>query len=63
MDYPRHGKYGFRRWLPSWKLVSGLCLGFLGVLMGVGGISYALVSKPNINEAAEAQNNVYYWAD
>ncbi|WNF28221.1 transglycosylase domain-containing protein [Streptomyces sp. C11-1] len=63
IDYPRYGKYGFRRWVPSWKLVSGLCLGFLGLLMGVGGISYALVSKPNINEAAEAQNNVYYWAD
>ncbi|MFB7228573.1 transglycosylase domain-containing protein [Streptomyces fimicarius] len=63
IDYPRHGKYGFRRWVPSWKLVSGLCLGFLALLMGVGGISYALVSKPNINEAAEAQNNVYYWAD
>ncbi|WP_137229444.1 transglycosylase domain-containing protein [Streptomyces sp. BPSDS2] len=63
IDYPRHGKYGFRRWVPSWKLVSGLCLGFLGVLMGVGGVSYALVSKPNINETAKAQNNVYYWAD
>ncbi|MFD4016092.1 transglycosylase domain-containing protein [Streptomyces sindenensis] len=63
IDYPRYGKYGFRRWVPSWKLVSGLCLGFLGVLMGVGGISYALVAKPNINETAKAQNNVYYWAD
>ncbi|MEW2063038.1 transglycosylase domain-containing protein [Streptomyces sp. NPDC007002] len=63
IDYPRHGKYGFRRWMPSWKLVSGLCLGFLGLLMGVAGVSYALVSKPDINEAAEAQNNVYYWAD
>ncbi|WP_032795754.1 transglycosylase domain-containing protein, partial [Streptomyces sp. HCCB10043] len=61
--YPRYGKYGFRRWVPSWKLVSGLCLAFLGVLMGVGGISYAVVSKPNINETAKAQNNVYYWAD
>ncbi|EFE76007.1 penicillin-binding protein [Streptomyces filamentosus] len=63
IDYPRYGKYGFRRWVPSWKLVSGLCLAFLGVLMGVGGISYAVVSKPNINETAKAQNNVYYWAD
>ncbi|NUV66950.1 penicillin-binding protein [Streptomyces sp. CAI-121] len=63
IDYPRYGKYGFRRWVPSWKLVSGLSLAFLGVLMGVGGISYAVVSKPNINETAQAQNNVYYWAD
>ncbi|MEV5578868.1 transglycosylase domain-containing protein [Streptomyces parvus] len=63
IDYPRYGKYGFRRWVPSWKLVSGLSLAFLGVLMGVGGISYAVVTKPNINETAQAQNNVYYWAD
>ncbi|MEU3155428.1 transglycosylase domain-containing protein, partial [Streptomyces griseus] len=63
IDYPRHGKYGFRRWVPSWKLVSGLCLGFLGVLMGVGGVSYALVTTPEFNKTAKAQNNVYYWAD
>ncbi|WP_254812113.1 transglycosylase domain-containing protein [Streptomyces cavourensis] len=63
IDYPRYGKYGFRRWLPSWKLVSGLCVGFLGLLMGVAGVSYALVSKPSIQDAAKAQNNVYYWAN
>ncbi|RST25079.1 penicillin-binding protein [Streptomyces sp. WAC04770] len=63
IDYPRYGKYGFRRWVPSWKLVSGLCVGFLGLLMGVAGVSYALVSKPSIQDAAKAQNNVYYWAN
>ncbi|WP_078562471.1 MULTISPECIES: transglycosylase domain-containing protein [unclassified Streptomyces] len=63
IDYPRYGKYGFRRWVPSWKLVSGLCIGFLGLLMGVAGVSYALVSKPSIQDAAKAQNNVYYWAN
>ncbi|CAO0827662.1 Biosynthetic peptidoglycan transglycosylase [Streptomyces microflavus] len=63
IDYPRYGKYGFRRWLPSWKLVSGLCVGFLGMLMGVAGVSYALVDTPKIQNAAKAQNNVYYWAD
>ncbi|NEB36831.1 transglycosylase domain-containing protein [Streptomyces sp. SID14515] len=63
IDYPRYGKYGFRRWVPSWKLVSGLCLGFLGVLMGIGGIAYAWVVPPDINKTAKAQNNVYYWAD
>ncbi|MBT3076948.1 transglycosylase domain-containing protein [Streptomyces sp. CBG30] len=49
--------------MPSWKLVSGLCVGFLGLLMGVAGVSYALVSKPSIQDAAKAQNNVYYWAN
>ncbi|MFH8881903.1 transglycosylase domain-containing protein [Streptomyces californicus] len=63
IDYPRHGRYGFRRWLPSWKLVSGLCLGFLALLMGIGGIAYALVVPPEVSKTATAQNNVYYWAD
>ncbi|MEV5156965.1 transglycosylase domain-containing protein [Streptomyces sp. NPDC053728] len=63
IDYPRAGKYGFRRWVPSWKLVSGLCLGFLGLMMGAAGLAYALVVPPEVNKLATAQNNVYYWAD
>ncbi|TXS23229.1 penicillin-binding protein [Streptomyces sp. gb1(2016)] len=49
--------------MPSWKLVSGLCLGFLGLMMGAAGIAYALVVPPEVNKLATAQNNVYYWAD
>ena len=63
VDYPRAGKYGFRRWVPSWRLVSGLCLGFLGLMMGAAGIAYALVVPPEVKDLATAQNNVYYWAD
>ncbi|MET7491835.1 transglycosylase domain-containing protein [Streptomyces sp900116325] len=63
IDYPRAGKYGARRWLPSWKLVSGLCIGFLGLLMGFAGLAYAMVGTPKVKDAAKAENNVYYWAD
>ncbi|MFE9722095.1 transglycosylase domain-containing protein [Streptomyces sp. NPDC005794] len=63
VDYPRAGKYGYRRWVPSWRLVSGLCLGFLGLMMGAAGIAYALVVPPEVKDLATAQNNVYYWAD
>ncbi|WKX10723.2 transglycosylase domain-containing protein [Streptomyces sp. NL15-2K] len=63
VDYPRAGKYGWRRWVPSWKLVSGLCIGFIGSLVAVAGIGYAMVSVPNIADTAKAQNNVYYWAN
>ncbi|MER5894950.1 transglycosylase domain-containing protein [Streptomyces sp. NPDC001876] len=63
IDYPRAGKYGARRWVPSWKLVSGLCLSFLGLMMGAAGIAYALVVPPNIQDTAKAQNNVYFWDD
>ncbi|MGW0465615.1 transglycosylase domain-containing protein [Streptomyces sp. NPDC003027] len=63
IDYPRYGKYGWRRWVPSWKLVTGLFLAFLGSLMGAATIGYAVVGVPNEDLAAKAQNNVYYWAD
>lgn len=63
IDYPRHNKYGWRRWVPSWKLATGLCLGFVGSLMAAATIAYAMVDVPNPDKTAEAQNNVYYWAD
>ncbi|WP_225832724.1 transglycosylase domain-containing protein [Streptomyces sp. NK08204] len=63
IDYPRAGKFGWRRWVPSWKLVSGMFLGFVGSLVVMVGVGYAMVSIPNENDAAKSQNNVYYWAD
>ncbi|GAA3989622.1 transglycosylase domain-containing protein [Streptomyces plumbiresistens] len=63
IDYPRAGKYGVARWVPSWKLVTGLFIGFFGGLVAVAGVGYALVSVPNIDQTATAQNNVYYWAN
>ncbi|MGI5427049.1 transglycosylase domain-containing protein [Streptomyces sp. CA-179760] len=64
IDYPRAGKYGWQRWVPSWRLVSGLCIGFIGSLVAVAGIGYAMVGVPNEeNAAASSQNNVYYWSN
>ncbi|WP_406475843.1 transglycosylase domain-containing protein [Streptomyces sp. NBC_01615] len=63
IDYPRAGKYGVGRWVPSWKLVTGLFIGFCGSLVAVAGIAYAMVSVPKVADTATAQNNVYYWAD
>ncbi|MFJ5518957.1 transglycosylase domain-containing protein [Streptomyces griseoluteus] len=63
IDYPRVGRYGWRRWVPSWRLVTGLGLGFVGSLVVMAGVGYALVGIPDENAAAESQNNVYYWAD
>ncbi|MFI7408254.1 transglycosylase domain-containing protein [Streptomyces sp. NPDC049627] len=63
IDYPRAGKYGVARWVPSWKLVTGLFLGFLGSLVAVAGIGFATVDVPIVAKTATAQNNVYYWSD
>ncbi|CCK28925.1 penicillin-binding protein [Streptomyces davaonensis JCM 4913] len=63
IDYPRAGRDGLRRWVPSWKLVSGLFLSFLGGLVAIAGIGYAMVGIPIVADTAEAQNNVFYWSD
>ena len=63
IDYPRAGKYGWRRWVPSWRLVTGTFLTFVGGLMLTAGILYKIVDVPKVAEAATAQNNVYYWSD
>ncbi|MER6802847.1 MULTISPECIES: transglycosylase domain-containing protein [Streptomyces] len=63
IDYPRHDRDGWRRWMPSWKLVSGLCIAFFGSMVAVAGIGYAMVEVPNVALTATAQNNVYYWSD
>ncbi|WP_327184010.1 transglycosylase domain-containing protein [Streptomyces sp. NBC_01334] len=63
IDYPRAGKYGWQRWMPSWKLVAGLFVGFVGSLVAVAGIGYAMVGIPDVAKTATAQNNVYYWKD
>ncbi|MFD3582159.1 transglycosylase domain-containing protein [Streptomyces sp. NPDC058683] len=63
IDYPRANRFGWRRWVPSWKLVSGLSLTFFGSLVALVGVGYAMVGVPNENTAAKSQNNVYYWAD
>ncbi|MER5469502.1 transglycosylase domain-containing protein [Streptomyces sp. NPDC002935] len=63
IDYPRAGKYGAARWVPSWKLVTGLFIGFCGSLVAAASVAYALVGIPVVGETARAQNNVYYYAD
>ncbi|MFP3989252.1 transglycosylase domain-containing protein [Streptomyces sp. E11-3] len=63
IDYPRAGKYGWRKLVPSWKQVTGTVIGFLGLLVAAAGIGYAMVEVPKVQETATAQNNVFYWAD
>ncbi|MGY0060036.1 transglycosylase domain-containing protein [Streptomyces sp. LZ34] len=63
IDYPRAGKDGFRRWVPSWKLVTGTFLFFFAMLVGAVGIGLWLVEVPTAQAASKVEKNVYYWAD
>ncbi|MDX6353859.1 MAG: hypothetical protein QOF98_762, partial [Streptomyces sp.] len=63
IDYPRFGKDGWRRWVPSWRQVTAIFIGSAASMIGLVGVAYALVAVPDVNQAATAQNNVYEWAD
>ncbi|MER6317244.1 transglycosylase domain-containing protein [Streptomyces sp. NPDC001581] len=63
INYPRSDRDGWKRFVPSWKFVSGTTLGFFAVIIAGAGIGIAMVSTPDPNKAAKAQNNVFYWAD
>lgn len=60
---PRAGRHGPRRWLPSWKLVSGLFLLSVGALTGLFVAIYLNVEIPDEHDSARRQATVYYWAD
>ncbi|WP_179381907.1 transglycosylase domain-containing protein [Streptomyces sp. SA15] len=63
IDFPRAGRRGVRRWLPSWKqLLTVFVLSFGGMAAAIG-FAYASVSIPSVNPSAQLQNNVYYWSD
>jgi membrane peptidoglycan carboxypeptidase len=63
LDYPRSGKYGWRRWMPSWKQTLGTFVGFCALMLGLTGAAFAMVDVPNPNDTALSQKNVYYWND
>ncbi|MCX5206325.1 penicillin-binding protein [Streptomyces sp. NBC_00237] len=63
-DYPRPGRRGWRRWVPSWRQVLGCAAAFVGVLAATVAVAYARTDIPDdLNTFATQQDNVYYWAD
>ncbi|MEW1719693.1 transglycosylase domain-containing protein [Streptomyces sp. NPDC093109] len=63
IDYPRHNKDGWQRWMPSWKQTTALGVGVVGCVLAAGTVAYALVKVPDPQLASKAENNVYYWDD
>ncbi|MEW1924608.1 transglycosylase domain-containing protein [Streptomyces sp. NPDC088360] len=63
VDYPRHGRLGLRRWLPSWRQWGAAVTLTIASLACLFALVYASVDIPDENAAARREANVYYWAD
>ncbi|WP_199832284.1 transglycosylase domain-containing protein [Streptomyces pactum] len=60
---PKRPRTGWRRLVPTWRIVLSTCL--IGVLLLIGGffLGYHLVQIPAANALATKQSNVYLYAD
>ncbi len=63
IDYPRFGKQGVRRWLPSWRQWLSAVLLFAAACVGAVFFVYQSTKIPPLNALVNDQNNIYYWAD
>ena len=63
IDYPRRGRRGVRRWIPSWRLVLGTFVVFAGLLVGGFFIALHNVVIPQPNDFAVAQATIFEYAD
>lgn len=63
IDYPRQGREGLRRWLPSWRQWLSAVALCTGGLAGLFAVVYAQVGIPSENALAGQEASVYYWAD
>ncbi|AZQ70053.1 penicillin-binding protein [Streptomyces luteoverticillatus] len=63
VDYPRRGRRGVRRWLPSWRLTSAVFVLGAGGTAGLFAYVYTSVDIPDENVAARQEANIYYWSD
>ncbi|MFF2809116.1 transglycosylase domain-containing protein [Streptomyces sp. NPDC058000] len=62
--YPRPGRTGWRRWVPSgrqWLGIASTTVGLTGLFLA---IAYAATDIPkDLNAYATQQDNVYFWSD
>ncbi|HEY6796178.1 MAG TPA: transglycosylase domain-containing protein, partial [Kineosporiaceae bacterium] len=61
-DYPRWGRTGVLRWLPSWKLFTGTALTLVVALIVGLLVGYAMTPVPPVQEVTHAQTTTVLYA-
>ncbi|MFZ3594818.1 transglycosylase domain-containing protein [Streptomyces sp. BH104] len=59
----RPKRTGWRRLIPTWRMVLGGVIGFVLLCIGLFALGYFLVDIPAANSAATAQSNVYLYSN
>jgi membrane peptidoglycan carboxypeptidase len=63
VDYPRAGKSGWKRFVPSWRLVGGGVLAVFALGVIAFAVLYNRVSVPTPNQLVTANASIVYWSD
>jgi membrane peptidoglycan carboxypeptidase len=63
IDYPRRGRSGWRRWVPSWKLVAGVCTAGLVFLTIAFMVAYAQITVPAPDARTLAQTTIISYSN
>lgn len=63
VDYPRAGKKGIVRWLPSWRLLLGFVATVLAAGFGLLVAMYAATPVPTPDDFVDAQTTTVYYSD
>ena len=63
IDYPRRGRNGWRRFVPSWRQVLGVAALGVAALVAAFFALYMLIDVPQPNELATAETSVVYYDD
>lgn len=63
IDYPRYGKSGIRRWIPSWRFFLGTFLTGAALVAGLLIAAYASVEIPEPTDFAQSQTSTVYYSD